>query len=326
MSRADPPAAVLPLPTPAAVDAGLAAAVAAYDGVAAVVVTYQVDTAALGELLKDLLGQVGAVVLVDNGSPAWRDPPALPLPVQTLRLPDNRGLAAAQNLGLATALASGAREVLLLDQDSRPAPGMVASLRAAAAAAAATGLRVAAAGPLVVDEAGASEGFVRFGRGRYEAVLPQPGERWLPCDMLIASGTLLQAGALAAIGGMDEALFIDKVDTDWSLRAAAHGYALIGAPEARLHHRLGEQWVSLWPGGWRRLRQHRAFRYYYMVRNGIRLRRQPHAHAAWRRADGRQLLSLVLYFGLLAPGRVRALAMMARGWWHGLRGVGGPMR
>lgn len=294
--------------------------------VTAVVVTFQPAAEAVAPLLAALAGQVGSVVLVDNGS---RVPPVIadaPLPVELLQLDHNLGLAAAQNRGIAAAVASGARFVLLLDQDSLPDAGMVATLLHCHDQAAARGQRVAAVGPTVVAPDGSEAGFVRFGSGRYEALVPSPGTDTLACDMLIASGSLIPVAVLRQVGGMAEPLFIDKVDTEWCLRAAAAGHALLGAPRARLRHRLGERLVRVWFGQWRALPQHQPFRYYYMLRNSLLLRRLPHAHAAWRKADLRQLGSIVLYFGLLSRGRLAALRMMGRGLLDGLRAVGGPLR
>jgi rhamnosyltransferase len=291
--------------------------------VVAVIVSYHPDVQALSRLVEALEAQTGAVVVVDNASPQL---PPLPPTVQLIRLPQNLGVAAAQNVGLQAAQSTGARFALLLDQDSMPAADMTAQLLAAWHSATAQGQRVGAVGPRIVDPLGRSEGFVSFGRGRYEAQAADEGRAWMRCDLLIASGTLLPLDVLKQVGPMAEPLFIDKVDTEWSLRAASHGYALLGAPRAVLHHRLGLRERRLWFFGWRLLAQHAPFRYYYMVRNGLLLRRLPHAHAAWRRADARQLASLVLYFGLLAPGRWAALRMMARGFVDGLRNQGGPLR
>jgi rhamnosyltransferase len=292
--------------------------------VIAVVVTFHPDRDALAASLAALLPQVRQVVVVDNGSTP--DNPAPDLRHQWLQLGRNLGVGAAQNRGIQAARAAGAGFVLLLDQDSRPAAGMVAALLAAYEAGCAQGRRVGAVGPAVVAPDGQFEGFIRFGHGRYEGVQAAGGGNAVPCDMLIASGTLIPVPVLAEVGGMDETLFIDKIDTDWSLRATAAGYTLLGAPAARLQHRLGERQLRLWFLGWRTLAQHKPFRYYYMLRNGLLLRRRPHASQAWRRADRRQLLSIVLYFGLLAPGRAGALRMMLRGVWHAWRGVSGPLR
>lgn len=291
--------------------------------VTAVVVSFHPDAGALAALLAALAAQVQRVIVVDNASP---EPPPLPAGVHLIRLDQNLGVGAAQNTGIRSALQAGAGQVLLLDQDSLPQAGMVAALQAGLQAAAAAGQRPAAAGPLIIDEGGRSEGFVRFRRGRYEAIEPAPGKAWIDCDLLIASGTLIPAAALQAVGEMDETLFIDKVDTEWCLRAAAAGWHLVGVPAARLQHRLGQRQVRLWCFGWRRLALHAPFRYYYMWRNGLLLRRRAQATAAWKRADARQLLSLLLYFGLLAPGRGARLRMMTRGLADGWRARTGPLK
>ncbi len=290
-------------------------------GVAAVVVSYHPESEALAQLLAALAPQVQAIVVVDNASPA---PPRVPAPARLIRLGRNEGVARAQNLGAQAAFEGGARFVLLLDQDSLPAPDMVAQMRRVVDDAAAQGLRVAAAGPLIVDPAGGSEGFVRFRDGRYVAIAPAAAERWIDCDLLIASGTLIPRAAWEDIGPMAEELFIDKVDTEWCLRAAWRGWRLIGVPGARLRHRLGQRQIRVWFGRWRHLALHQPFRYYYIWRNGLLLRRCPHATAAWKRADARQLLSLLLYFGMLASGRWARLRMMGRGLVDGWQGVDGP--
>ncbi len=292
--------------------------------VVAVIVTYQPDPARLQRLVDAVQSQVAGIVVVDNASAVL---PPLPSPaIRLLKLARNTGVGAAQNAGIRAALADHAAHVLLLDQDSMPEPDLVERLLEAGAAASAGGCAVAAVGPLIVDPEGRSEGFVRFRAGRYEPVATSGGEPWIDCDLLIASGMLIPLAALGAIGGMDETLFIDKVDTEWCLRAAARGFRLVGAPRARLHHSLGEHAVRIWLGRWRELRQHQPFRYYYMVRNGLLLRHSPHRTAAWCRADRRQLVSLFVYFGLLRFRGGAPLRMMLRGLVDGLRRISGPLR
>jgi rhamnosyltransferase len=292
----------------------------------AVVVTFEPEPSTLKRLLESIQAQVGCVLVVDNGSALKPSLQAL-AGADLLALPRNVGLAAAQNAGIALAREQGARFILLLDQDSVPDPSMVAELLTVYRQGLAQQLRIAAVGPAALEASGLCEGFVRHRSGRYVAVLePDAGRPWVTCDFLIASGSLIPVAVLDELGPMDERLFIDKIDTEWSLRAAAAGYVLLGAPRAHLHHQLGERRVRLWFGQWRELSQHKAFRYYYMVRNSLLLRRLPHASSSWRQADARQLRSIVLYFGILAPGRGPALWMMLRGAFDGLRGRFGRLR
>lgn len=304
----------------------LPASLPATNEVAAVIVTYQPDALAVRALTATLRGHVGLTLIVDNSHDDWTAQLPPDAADRVIRLERNAGLGAAQNIGIAAARGHGTRFVLLLDQDSVPGERMVERLLEAWAAATAAGCRIAAVGPRVIDPDGQEDGFVRFRNGRYEALPVTGDEGWIDCDMLIASGSLIPLAALDDIGGMAEDLFIDKVDTEWCLRAAAKGYRPIGAPRALLHHSLGEAAVRLWFGRWRELRLHQPFRYYYMVRNGLLLRHSPHRTPAWCRADRRQLLSLFVYFGLLLPRGGVPLWMMLRGLFDGLRRVSGPLR
>src|SRR5712671_6312085 len=97
---------------------------------AAIVVTYRPDAAAL-EGLRALSGQVEHIVVADNGS--GKESAAffeglVGLGAVVLRLGRNLGVGAAHNAGIERARTFGASHVLLLDQDSVPAPDMVGAL------------------------------------------------------------------------------------------------------------------------------------------------------------------------------------------------------
>ncbi len=293
----------------------------------AVVVTYRPDADRLIEGLRAILPQVDEVVVVDNGSDATvlDDIAAMPR-VSVIKLSSNFGIAWAQNRGIEKARELQAAYVLLLDQDSVAGPEMVDRLRTACEALVSAGERVGAVGPALLDGLSpASPRFTMFRWGRYMQVDAPPGARSAPCDMLIASGTLMPTAALDAIGPMDEGLFIDKVDTEWCLRAWRCGFRLFGVPGAQLHHRLGESVLTVrW---WRnkRLPVHKPFRYYYMVRNSVLLQRARRMRWAWRAADFTQTAQIVLFHGLLAPDARLNRAMILRGLQDGLRSVTGPM-
>src|SRR5688572_27491997 len=101
--------------------------------VCVVVVTYQAQQLRLEQLLGLLRGTVRHVVVVDNGSPALDKAQLVSshpwLSFKTL--PYNQGIAAAQNEGIRLAAGTGAAYVVLLDQDSRPRPDMLARLLSA---------------------------------------------------------------------------------------------------------------------------------------------------------------------------------------------------
>ncbi len=115
------------------------------------------DPERLAQQFDRLLQQVGAIVWVDNASGDALRAQASRWPAERLHpiwLDDNQGIGVAQNRGIAHALALGATHVLLMDDDSLPAPDMVARLLAALA----THPQAAAVGACHVDPRQAEPG------------------------------------------------------------------------------------------------------------------------------------------------------------------------
>lgn len=298
--------------------------------VVAIVVTFNPDVATFGALLAETHAQVDQILVVDNGSRAECTAQLSRLCEgrATLQLlPANAGIAAAQNHGIAWARKAGATDVLLLDHDSVPDSGMVAALTAASEELRASGEAVGAVGPLIVDRETQTvapipqivDGQVRF---------HVPGKTPTRCEYLIASGSLIAMQAFDSVGLMDEAYFVDQVDVDWCLRAGAAGLNVYCAPQANLHHAIGDEVVSFWMFGRRELAVHAPMRDYFYFRNSMRLMFSAHTAPAWRRYWARRLLRLLVLQTMFVPPRWRRLRAMASGAWAALaeryrsRGIG----
>ena len=123
--------------------------------VCAVVVTYHPDAEVFLRLLRATAPQVGRLVVVDNGSAedVGRMLKAVDSAgvIDLLPLGDNYGLGTAHNAGIAFARKHASDSVLILDQDSVPRPGMIASLLQAIEVQRKRGVRVSAVGPKYVD-------------------------------------------------------------------------------------------------------------------------------------------------------------------------------
>lgn len=294
--------------------------------VCAVVVSYHPEPAAITALVAAVAAQAQAVILVDNGSDgAWQASLAQTLSAAggaLIAQPRNIGLAAAQNLGIDWARAHGYRHVLLLDQDSEPGEGMVASLLRALATLSAVG-RIAAVGPRFHDMREHRDApFVRIGFPFNRKLWCGRSTPTIACDFLISSGMLIPLTVLDQIGPMDAGLFIDNVDLEWSFRARAKGYALHGVCAATMQHRLGDARRAL-PLGLGQVVVHGPTRLYYMMRNRVRLYRMAHTPRAWTAQDLPRLLVKLLLFGVLIGPRRRNLRWMLRGIHDGLRGYQG---
>lgn len=291
--------------------------------VCAVVVSYHPDPRRLADLVHGVAAQVGAVVLVDNGSEAgWQA--GLEQSLQRaggrlIRQPRNMGLAAAQNAGIDWARAHGYLYVLLLDQDSEPGADMVASLRDALVALSGDA-PVAAVGPRFHDVREHRDApFVRVRFPLNRKLWCERPAQTIACDFLISSGMLIPLTVMDQVGPMDAGLFIDNVDMEWGFRAKAHGFALHGVCAATMSHRLGDARRAL-PFGLGQVVVHGPSRLYYMMRNRVRLYRMSHTPRVWVAQDLPRLVVKLLLFGVLIGPRWRNLRCMLRGLSDGMRG------
>jgi len=301
----------------------------------AVVVSYNPSTSDFVKLLEVLLPQVSYAIVVDNASLSdmasilarWSG-----LNVELLQMPENLGIAAAQNAGIERAMKLGADFVLLSDQDSVPSTSMVTELLAAMMSAHADpeAAPVAAVGPAIVDS--------RTGRASF-FVIEHSGIpcRWQPpadikkvptfidVGFLIASGTLIPIEVIKRIGAMRSNYFIDHVDTEWCFRAKAAGYKLLGVPASRLEHQLGDAVKRVWFFGSRQAMYHSPLRDYYMFRNTLLMLHDTDMSWVWRIHFLWRLVQFAGYFLVFAGDRWLRLQLMTRGLLHALKGVSGRL-
>ena len=289
-----------------------------------IIVTFQPDIGQLKRLLVTIMPQVAGIVVVDNGSDQAVLDSVSCSNVTLLPLGENLGVAAGFNRGIDWAKAHGFEAVLLLDQDSLPAPDMMARLAAAHERLIAQGHPVAAVGPVARDPGSGREvGFARLGgmRFRYECGAPEP----VQADFLISSGSLIGLDVLARVGDMDERLFIDLVDTEWFLRARDKGLLAFGVGDALLHHGVGEGSAGVQVGRCRigSLAYHDPLRHYYIFRNSILLNRRPYVPRRWVLNNALQLAGMFVYFSLMTAPRLAHFRMMLQGLFDGLKGRNG---
>ena len=295
------------------------------NGVLAVVVTHHPDIPATCGLIETLALQVDTVVVVDNDSPAAA--------VASLRealcacggeliaLPENVGVAAAQNLGFDRARESGATHVLLSDQDSLPAPDMVEQLVGGLERLTAAGRRVAAVGPLITDDRDPDAPLL-FTPGHWRAhqtAAPADVDALIPAAFLLASGSLIPVEALTIVGGKQADWFIDWLDLEWGLRAQRAGFELVAVNAARLQHRMGERVVRV-RGRARRVHLHTVDRNYYVVRNLVLLVRSGLLPWRWRIGYAAWLVRYILFYTLAEPPRRQRARRLLSGLTDGVRG------
>lgn len=226
------------------------------------------ESAALA--VASVAGQVEGVVVVDDGSGSVADEVLAQLAglgAVVIREPENAGIAAALNRGIAVARTRGATQLITFDQDSVVPDGFVGRLLAAAATAELDGVRVGA----IVPEYFAA---VRQARGA-------GATGYTPAANVIQSGMLIPIAVIDAVGDLRSDFFIDLVDTEFELRLRRAGYAVLAAKGVRLGHALGTQYLRelfgrpvRLPGIPPEITLSTPFRYFYRLRNRIVLNRE----------------------------------------------------
>ena len=300
--------------------------------VATVTVTFNPDLPLLKAQL-DVLPAASLKILVDNASDSEAAQALEALAAQTpnarlLRNEANLGLAAALNRGVFAlrAMAPEVCLVLLLDQDSEPAPGSIARLVDGFYALHAAGEPVGCVGPNLLDVAtGLLHGFHQCTRWRWTRVYPAADARApVPCAALNGSGTLVPVDLFLDMGGLDTRLFIDHVDTEWGFRLQARGYRLFGIPAAIFHHRMGAASRRFWLLGWCLWPERAPRRHYFLFRNAVILMGRagiPTVWKVWAAAKLCLTLCVVLATGPLRRAQLKAMVAGVR---HGLAGGGDP--
>jgi len=287
--------------------------------IVAIIVTYHPEESEIIQLLRAIESQVSHVVIVDNGSPeSVGQVIRQHIPGNGLFISKgyNSGTAGAINTGILEAEKLTASHIVLFDQDACPEPDMVQKLISAMNKKKVE-CKVAAVGPKYSDVKGEhASPFVKL-RGLKLCRVDCNEDEVVAVDHLISSGCLISMEALGEVGGMEESLFIDYVDTEWCLRAIYQGYSLFGVCSAHMQHDLGDDFVSLFG---RTITVRSSLRYYYLIRNGLWLLRQPWVPSAWRVMDACRLVLIYIVYSVFVGTKLMNWKMMTTGIWDGMTG------
>lgn len=279
----------------------------------AVLVTFHPDAGLPGRVDR-ILGQAGALVIVDNGSGVEARGMLSAIaahPSVTLVLnPANLGVARALNIGIDQAISLGYEWVLLLDQDSAVHADMLAALIEA---------RAAFPEPQRLAVVGAG----------FESPGDEPAATaaaWEEVESVITSGSLISLTVHAAIGPFREEFFIDYVDSEYCFRARAKGYRVIKTTKALMSHTIGAptRHDVLWGRKW--TTNHSPDRRYYIARNDTVMLREygGYEYGAWALKSLVRRLRTAKRILLYERSKTRKIAAVCAGWWDGVRGRLGP--
>lgn len=235
--------------------------------ICAVIVSYHPSNELLDNVAA-LRDQVDEIMIVDNSSDLatktlldqLRNDPK----VSITYLPENLGIAAALNVGVKYAQSAGHEWLATFDQDSQASPKMIATM-----------LQAYAKHPQKEQVASLSPSYINPNTGQIFASIPRHSQDdlfpYVEVLVVITSGNLIKLSTFDSIGDFNESLFVDQVDTEFSLRCACHGYKTLEVKGATLLHCIGspEQIKILWLT--KNITNHSSLRRYYLARNSIYL-------------------------------------------------------
>ncbi len=299
------------------------------DKICAIVVTYHPHLELLRQNLVACRAQVDRLIIVDNGSSLaaleYINTLTRDIDCIIIQLGKNLGVAAAQNHGINRARADGCSFVLLLDQDSNPAPNMVEALYQATSELTAHGLPFAAVGPRLIDRrTGVSTPFVHFNMfGTTRMTCTKDSKKLILTDFIVSSGMLIPLSVLQKVGLPEEGLFIDNVDLEWCFRARSMGLEIYGVCNAAMTHSVGDKLKKF---GRYVIYQHSPLRQYYIMRNRIALYQRDYSPYTWIIQDFARMLFKLLAFSLFFYPRIQNFRMMIKGIKDGLTGKNGEFR
>ncbi|AVT58115.1 glycosyltransferase family 2 protein [Pectobacterium versatile] len=241
--------------------------------VVAVLVTYNPFVHDLKESLQSLLSQLNNIIIVDNASSNADDLHCMIMDhykdkVEFIPLSSNKGLSAAQNIGIEQAREKKATHVILFDQDSHISPGFIDSLVSTEVLLLSLGEKVAAVGPSFFDSVSLEPYPATVYCGPF--IKRVDINEITEATFIIASGCLINMSVIEYIGGMKEDLFIDYIDIEWCLRAKNLGYKVFISPNAKMAHSIGDKRMSIMG---RSVSVHNPIRRYYLIRNSFYLMR-----------------------------------------------------
>ena len=141
----------------------------------------------------------------------------------------------------------------------------------------------------------------------------------------ISSGSLVDLSLLDRVGPHDEKLFIDYVDFEFCLRAAAKGWFTYRATDAVLWHRLGNQREARFLGFRFHPTHHSPDRHYYKTRNMFYVwSRHVGTHPRWVARSVHKLAAEFIQIWLFEDRKAGKTLACARGFTDFLAGRYGP--
>jgi rhamnosyltransferase len=232
------------------------------------------------------------------------------------------GLGYAHNQGIKKSRELGANMLLILDHDSVLKPYFVNELLNTINDLKSKGVHIGAVGPIYCNE----QTNETYPITKYWGPLIKrlyPIDNPVEASVLISSEMLISIEVINDIGGMNEGLFVDYIDIEWSYRARKNGYHLFVSPKAVMNHQIGDKRMSVLG---RRISVHSPVRRYYLTRNSIHMLRISYIHWGYKLREIFFIFLRIVIFVIVSPKRKEYFKYSFYGFRDGLKGIYGNYR
>jgi rhamnosyltransferase len=226
----------------------------------------------------------------------------------------NLGLAAALNIGVNKAIASGYEMVALFDQDtfikddfSKKMLLNYSLLK--------NYKNIALFAPMYFDLNTREENkHINF---KYLNLIRTKADKsklyHLP-DYVITSGSIISTTAYRKIGPFNNELFIDFIDIEWCLRARKKMFKIIAFNNIIINHNLGDYSKKIFNKSYP---IHSPIRMYYYFRNSIYLYKKNYVPLNWKIIDMSRLAFRVIFYLIFVKNRKNYFKKILKGIYHG---------
>lgn len=272
------------------------------------IVTYNPQIERLAQCVRKAAGNHQKLVIVDNGSSNIESIKGILGDIQTASLIENKtncGIAKALNQIFRLAKQQGYEWVLTLDQDTIIPDNLLERYKQAICE---NGMQLAVLCPQIHDDATniTWPTLANDETGRY-------------VERCITSASLNRVEMWERTGGFDERLFIDEVDHDYCYRVRKEGGNILLVNGAAIHHTIGNSKVYSVFGKKIVVRNHSAFRKYYITRNILLVDRKQNGKITFSALRHCVLFSIKTL--LFEDNKVKKLLACMKGLADGVKGV-----
>lgn len=280
--------------------------------VIAIVVLYNDNTEEAASNVRKIARQVDKLCLVDNSADSYAE--RFSAIGNAVYLPQycNKGIAAAQNIGLRYAKEQHADYIFFADPDSMIPDQAVNTLYNTYCRLKGKGYPVGGVGSTAYNRGTGSP------YPLYSNLIGHISEEQVTeVTFLMNSVSLIPTSIFSEVGLMDESLFIDGIDSEWCWRGAQQlGLRFFLDDHLHIMHQLGLGTRTI--AGKERAITPPA-RFFYQYRNFLWLCRRSYVPRKWLIENGRKYLIKAIYYPLMIAPRWNYVKNICRGIMAGIK-------